>query len=130
MKNVNSRFFNDETREGASKLHKRVWGIVRQNFSDWSFVQEAPVKIGQQTLFVDMCCNSPFKVAIEIQGRQHSEFNEFFHGTVNEFNKQCVRDKKKAEFLKDNGYAFVEFFTDERLTDVQILDRIWERIGS
>lgn len=48
------------------------------------------------------------KIIIEINGPQHYEFIEHFHGTIENFNYQCRKDDYKRRFAEKKGYKVVE----------------------
>jgi len=54
--------------------------------------------------------NANKKVAIEVQGRQHTSFVPFFHGNRQQFLQQLKRDTKKLEFCQVNGIKLVEIY--------------------
>lgn len=47
------------------------------------------------------------KLLIEIQGPQHFEFTEWFHGTIDNFEYQQYRDKIKKEYADKMGYRLL-----------------------
>ena len=58
--------------------------------------------------------NSTKKVAIEVNGPQHSSFNSFFHNKSRlNYLKSIKRDYKKAKWLEMNGYKLIELTTGE-----------------
>jgi|TARA_R110000765_G_scaffold34451_1_gene78000 hypothetical protein len=58
--------------------------------------------------------NATKKVAIEVNGQQHSSFNKFFHdGSPNKFLESLARDKKKKDWLEDNGFILIEINYDQ-----------------
>ena len=58
--------------------------------------------------------NATKKVAIEVQGKQHSEFNKFFHGNSRlKYLEGIKRDIKKAEWLEKNGFILLEIEENE-----------------
>lgn len=128
MNNINNKFFTDETRDNASKMHKRVWSVVRSAFESWGWRQEEPLKIDGTTLFVDIFCKVPIKIAIEVQGKQHRNYSKFFHTNQTEFKKAVARDVAKKNYLIEDGYAFVEIYTDEKITNEEIAQRILDAI--
>jgi very-short-patch-repair endonuclease len=125
---VRKTYFNNDTREMASKLHKNIWRVIRDNkyLKDWSFLQEQTINTDSGNLYVDFLCKNPIKVAIEVQGQQHSKYIEHFHGTYSEFKKQQERDVTKKEWLEDNGFAVIYFNYNDNLTDNEIIKRIME----
>lgn len=52
-------------------------------------------------------------IVIEVQGAQHESHNTFFHGdkTKNNFAKQKINDRLKAEWAANNKIKFIEIFT-------------------
>jgi hypothetical protein len=47
-------------------------------------------------------------VAIEYQGRQHTEFVDVFHRDLDGFNEQLKKDTLKKQYCLDNGIHFLE----------------------
>ena len=47
------------------------------------------------------------RVIIEVQGKQHFEFIEYFHGTVENFEYQQWKDSIKKEYAERQGYRVV-----------------------
>ena len=53
--------------------------------------------------------NATKKIAIEVQGSQHSQFNKFFHNNSRSKYLQSIkRDYQKAQWLEKNGYMLIE----------------------
>ena len=58
--------------------------------------------------------NATIKVAVEVQGRQHSSFNKFFHGNSRaKYLASIKRDFQKIEWLEINKYKVIEIEEDE-----------------
>jgi very-short-patch-repair endonuclease len=58
--------------------------------------------------------NATKKIAIEVQGRQHTSFNKFFHNNSRlKYLESIKRDAQKAEWLESNGYTLVEIHEKE-----------------
>lgn len=47
------------------------------------------------------------KLAVEVQGKQHYEYNRFFHGSKASFKESKIRDRRKSEWCKINGIRLV-----------------------
>lgn len=60
------------------------------------------------------------KLALEIQGEQHSKFVQFFHKTQAGFNQSKIRDNNKREFCRINDISLVE------ITSVEELEQLWK----
>lgn len=53
------------------------------------------------------------KIAIEFHGKQHVEFNKFFHKTRAAYYRSFKRDVLKERILVANDYTLVEIFDDD-----------------
>ena len=53
--------------------------------------------------------NATKKIAIEVQGKQHSNFSRFFHANSRmKYLESIKRDLKKAEWLEKNNFKLIE----------------------
>ena len=53
--------------------------------------------------------NATIKVAVEVQGRQHSSFNKFFHDNSRaKYLASIKRDFQKSQWLDMNNYKLIE----------------------
>jgi len=59
--------------------------------------------------------NDTQRIAVEVQGRQHTEFVKFFHGNRLKFLEQLKRDKMKEEFAAINDIKLVQIYPDDEL---------------
>ena len=121
-------FAAEEFRANASKLHKRVWRLVKSTFPDWKWVQEKYISVDGNTLSIDISSKIPIKIAIELHGKQHLEYVQHFHGNKWGFKRAVARDVAKKKYLIENDYSFVEFYTTEKLSDSDIINRILDKI--
>lgn len=53
------------------------------------------------------------KAIIEVQGEQHRQFIEMFHGTEDGFKYQLMKDARKKEVALNNDYEFIEIWYDQ-----------------
>tara|TARA_R110000772_G_scaffold213627_1_gene324188 strand:+ start:5808 stop:6215 length:408 start_codon:yes stop_codon:yes gene_type:complete len=60
--------------------------------------------------------NASLKVAIEVQGQQHTKYVGFFHKNRQALRKQFERDEQKLKFCKLNDINLVELYTIEECT--------------
>jgi len=66
--------------------------------------------------------NATRKIAIEVNGTQHSKFNKFFHGNSRaKYLASIKRDVKKREWLKLNNFKIIEIEQNE----VELLTKKW-----
>lgn len=47
------------------------------------------------------------KIIIEIQGRQHYEYIPYFHGTIDGFKYQQLKDRIKKDYAESKGYDVI-----------------------
>jgi very-short-patch-repair endonuclease len=63
--------------------------------------------------------NANKKIAIEVQGAQHTKYVKFFHGSRLNYLDQLRRDEKKLKFCNINNITLVEIYPkdviDEKL---------------
>jgi hypothetical protein len=57
--------------------------------------------------------NANKKIAIEVQGGQHTKFVKFFHGNRFKYLEQLKRDDKKLRFCEINEITLVEIYPDD-----------------
>lgn len=53
------------------------------------------------------------KIAIEVDGSQHAEFNKFFHGNRLNYLKSIKRDFKKLEWLEKNKFQVINIVEED-----------------
>jgi len=86
-------------------------------------LHEYAIRVDQRTLYIDRFLPQRM-LAIEVDGRQHFEYCSYFHGDLDGFRKSQARDRRKVEWLNDNGYALVRFRYDEQITTALLRERI------
>ena len=52
--------------------------------------------------------NATKKIAVEVQGRQHDEYNKFFHKNKINYLYSMERDFNKKKWLEENDFQLVE----------------------
>mgnify|MGYP003651082444 FL=1 len=68
--------------------------------------------------------NANKKIAVEVQGAQHTKYVPFFHGRKSQFISQLRRDQQKIDFCALNNIKLVEIFHDEKINK-----KIFEKNG-
>jgi hypothetical protein len=58
-------------------------------------------------LELDMFTPHPRPIAFEFDGRQHTHYTHFYHGTVRSFEESLQRDRLKDRLCKQNGVELV-----------------------
>lgn len=61
--------------------------------------------------------NANKKIAVEVQGGQHTKYVEFFHGNRFTYLQQLKRDEKKLKFCEANGIILVEIYPKDKIDE-------------
>ena len=95
----------------TSLLARSVKATLSDLFPNTQIKEEIYVNHRGQKLFFDFFLDTPFKIYIEVQGSQHTEFSPFFHQDASAFNAQKKRDKLKQEWcaLEDVGLIAINY---------------------
>ena len=104
-KNV-SKFRIKWNGKSASKIQFKTKQFLEKYWKNHIVYEEFPV-YGTK-LRVDII-NFTKKIAIEVQGRQHSSFNKFFHkNSVSNYLNSIKRDYEKRKWLELNNFKIIE----------------------
>ena len=95
----------------CSSLHKRTRAVLRELFPRTIILEEVHLPgsatlTRSSTLFADFYVPSR-KLIVEVHGRQHYEFNEFYHKTKRGFQKSKARDRDKIKWCDLNEIDIV-----------------------
>jgi hypothetical protein len=106
-----SRYQIDWDGKSLSNLQFKTKQFLKKFWKGHFVYEEFPVY--GTSMSVDIL-NATRKIAVEINGQQHSSFNKFFHaGSPNKFLEQIARDKKKKDWLEYNGFILLEIEYDQ-----------------
>lgn len=106
-----SKYLIKWNKKSRSKVQFRTKKFLEPFWKAQIVYEEFPVYGTRMTVDI---LNATKKLAIEVQGRQHSEFNKFFHGNSRlKYLEGIKRDIKKAEWLEKNGFILLEIEEDE-----------------
>ena len=61
--------------------------------------------------------NANKKIAIEVQGAQHTKYVKFFHGNRMKYLEQFKRDDKKFRFCEINDINLVEIYPNDKICE-------------
>ena len=101
-----TRFLIDWDAKSRSKIQFKVKNFLKKYWKNQIVYEEFPV-YGTR-MKVDIL-NATKKIAIEVQGSQHGQFNKFFHGNSRQkYLNSIKRDVQKAEWLDQNEYTLIE----------------------
>ena len=106
------RYIIDWDCKSRSKFQTEVKSFIKNYWSNNVVFEEFPI-VGTR-LTLDFY-NANKKVAIEVQGRQHTGFVKFFHSNRMNFLHQLNRDKKKERFCKLNDIILVTIYENDTI---------------
>lgn len=97
--------------KSRSKIQFHVKQFLKVYWMAQECFEEFPV---YGTLLKVDILNLTKKIAIEVNGKQHSGFNKFFHNNSREVYLNSIkRDWKKFEWLQKNDFQIIEIEEDE-----------------
>lgn len=97
-----------------SKFQKSVKDFLREYWSRHVVFEEFPIAGTRMTLDF---YNANDKIAIEVQGGQHTKYVPFFHGNYkNNYLMQLKRDHQKHDFCELNDIKLVEIYEKDKLS--------------
>lgn len=97
--------------KSRSKIQQKTKLFLKRFWKNHIVYEEFPVYGSRMK--VDFI-NATKKIAIEVHGPQHSEFNKFFHNNSRlNYLKSIKRDVQKEKWLELNNFTLVEIYYDE-----------------
>lgn len=97
-----------------SSLHKAARALIQETFPTLQLLEEVPIETGhKRTLYLDFYLPLR-KLAIEVHGRQHYEFNSHFHKDRWAFIRSMANDRLKEEWCDLNNIGIVTLKYDEQ----------------
>jgi very-short-patch-repair endonuclease len=100
--------------KSRSKRQRAVKLFLREYWQDHIVFEEFPV-VGTRMSF-DFY-NASKKIAIEVQGRQHTEYVPFFHRTKMNYLSQLKRDQEKSQFCILNDILLLEIYDGDPIDE-------------
>lgn len=111
-KNVKKYLINWSS-ESRSKLQFNVKQFIKPYWINNIVFEEFPI-VGTR-LTLDFY-NANKKIAIEVQGKQHTKFIEFFHQNRLNFLSQLKRDEQKERFCEINNIKLITIYENENIS--------------
>ncbi len=102
-----------DAKSNESKFHTLAREVLTQLYTLDTIFEEIELP-GSKGLIVDFFLPLR-KLAVEVNGQQHYEFNQFFHGTIQNFWKSKERDRNKRDWCELNEIQLIEL--DYRKTE-------------
>ena len=97
-----------------SKFQKNVKDFLYQYWKNDVVFEE--FRIVGSLLSLDFY-NANKKIAIEVQGAQHTKFVKHFHKTRFKFVEQLKRDHNKLDFCELNNITLVEIYPEDEINE-------------
>tara|TARA_R110002020_G_scaffold115103_4_gene264759 strand:- start:82 stop:492 length:411 start_codon:yes stop_codon:yes gene_type:complete len=112
VKNIKKRIIDWEA-PSRSKRQREVKKFLKKYWQSHVVFEEFPV--AGTRLSIDIY-NANKKIAIEVQGAQHTKYNSFFHGGhKNNYLEQLKRDEMKFKFCELNDIQLIEIYDKDVL---------------
>jgi len=105
-----SKYLIKWNKKSRSKIQFKVKQFLKPYWENHIVYEEFPVY--GSLMKVDIL-NATKKIAIEVQGRQHKEFNKFFHKSRANYLASIKRDHQKREWLTQNNFKLIEVEEEE-----------------
>ena len=120
-----SKYLINWNKKSRSKVQFKTKKFLEPFWRGHIVYEEFPVYGSRMTVDI---WNATKKLAVEVQGKQHGEFNKFFHSNSRlKYLEGIKRDIKKAEWLENNGFILLEIEEDE--VDSLSLEFFLEKFG-
>ena len=120
-----SKYLINWNKKSRSKVQFKTKKFLEPFWKGHIVYEEFPVYGSRMTVDI---LNATKKLAVEVQGKQHGEFNKFFHDNSRlKYLEGIKRDIKKAEWLENNGSILLEIEEDE--VDSLSLEFFLEKFG-
>jgi hypothetical protein len=106
-----------------SKNHVHLCNLLKKAFPNIKIINEYKIKINNKLLYIDIFIPL-FNFAIEINGKQHYEFNEFMHNSKADFIKQKFNDELKREYCQLKKIRLVVLKDTEFISEKELINLI------
>lgn len=108
------KYMIDWDGQSKSKMQYNVKAFLKDYWQRQVVFEEFPVAGTRMTFDF---YNANRKIAIEVQGGQHTKYVPFFHGNYkNNYLMQLKRDNQKHDFCELNDIKLVEIYEKDKLS--------------
>ena len=98
--------------KSKSKFQKSVKDFLEPYWNRHVVFEEFPVAGTRMTFDF---YNANKKIAVEVQGAQHTKFVKFFHKNRLKYSDQLKRDQKKFDFCRANSIKLAEVYPQDEI---------------
>jgi len=111
-----------------SKIANELYTILDKLFPRLSkkrVLKEVYVNYKGQKLYFDFFIKD-LNLYVEVQGQQHTEYVQHFHGDKKGFDRHKKRDNDKIAYVMDSDgkCSLVRFYYNENITEAKVLYKI------
>mgnify|MGYP001331576392 CR=1 FL=1 len=106
------KYLIDWEGESKSNFQFRAKKFLKKYWLNHVVFEELPV--AGTKLSLDFY-NANEKIAVEVQGAQHTKFVKFFHGTKANYIDQLRRDVQKRDFCVINDIKLIEIYPKDKI---------------
>jgi hypothetical protein len=104
-------------RANASQHHLNVKEFLSEVYPTLIILEEVSIPASNtSTLYLDFYLPL-FKIAVEADGNQHQEYNQFFYSNKLNFNKAQANDRNKENWCELNNIKIVRLLPNESRDD-------------
>ena len=107
------KYLIDWDGKSRSKLQYSIKSFLKEFWGNQVVFEEFPIVGTRMTLDF---YNANKKIAIEVQGAQHTQYVPFFHGRRSNFTHQLRRDEKKLQFCQLNAIKLIEIYSKDKVS--------------
>jgi len=108
----------------VSKQSFSIYELLIESFKYCTVLKEYYINYKGQQLFFDFYLKE-YNLLFEIQGRQHSEYIEHFHGDKQGFISSKKRDNLKVQYCEENNFTLITINYDEKIeTEQDLIEKI------
>jgi hypothetical protein len=109
-----------------SKQANDIYSLLVKIFPHGNIAKEYYIKYNGQQLFFDFFLKD-YNILIEVQGRQHTEYVNHFHGDKEGFLESKKRDNLKKAYCEEQNLSLVVINYDEV---VDTIDKLLEKMNN
>lgn len=104
---------NNKQEENKSAGHKAAVSLLKELYPTCKILEEIfiPIQAGEWS-YIDIYLPL-LKLAVEVNGVQHSKFNPFFHNDKRDFLYGQLKDKRKKEWCEINNIKLITLDTKD-----------------
>lgn len=109
-----------------SKGSDDLYRLLRKVYPNRKILCEYTIRLGRWCLFLDFYIPT-LALAFEYDGKQHSEYTPFFHGSNRAgFEQSRNRDISKDSYCDEQGITLIRFSHTDKITKKVLLGKLKE----